>query len=60
MNKQEIRKLIASLYKNLKKDHNHLSENNFEDVYYDVGYMVTLCKTINKSYLADKIYERFM
>jgi hypothetical protein len=60
MNKQEIRKLIASLYKNLKNDHNHLSENNFEDVYYDVGYMVALCKTINKSYLADKIYERFM
>ena len=60
MNKQEIRKLIASVYKNLKKDHEHLSKNNFEDVYYDVGFMVGLCKSINKSKLGTKIYERFM
>ena len=60
MTKQEIRKLIAGVYKNLKKDHEHLSDNNFEDVYYDVGYMVGLCKSINKNKLADKIYERFM
>ena len=60
MTKQEIRKLIADVYKNLKKDKEHLSENNFEDAYYDVGYMVGLCISIDKKELADKIYERFM
>lgn len=60
MNRQEIRKLIASIYKDLKKNYEHLSKNNFEDVYYDVGFMVGLCKSINKSKLGTKIYERFM
>jgi hypothetical protein len=60
MNKQEIRKLIANVYTDLKKNYKHLSENNFEEVYYDVGFMVALCKSINKSKLGMKIYERFM
>jgi hypothetical protein len=60
MNKQEIRKLIANVYKNLRKNYEHLSDNNFEEVYYDVGYMVALCRSIKKQKLATKIYERFM
>ena len=60
MNRQEIRKLIASIYKDLKKNYEHLSKNNFENVYYDVGYMVALCRSIKKPKLATKIYERFM
>jgi hypothetical protein len=60
MNKQEIRKLIASIYKELKKNYKHLSDNNFEEVYYDVGYMVALCRSIKKPNLGTKIYERFM
>ena len=42
---KKIKKLIASVYWSLKKDADQI---NIEDVYYDVGYAVSLCIVINK------------
>ena len=57
MDIKKIKKLIASVYWSLKKDADQI---NIEDVYYDVGYAVSLCLVINKKELGQKIYDRFM
>jgi hypothetical protein len=56
MDIKKIKKLIASVYWSLKK----VDQINIEDVYYDVGYAVSLCLVINKKELGQKIYDRFM
>ena len=58
---QQIRELIASIYWSLKKDHKALSEQGDDkEVYYDVGMIVAYSQAINKTKLADKIYDKFM
>ena len=57
MDIKKIKKLIASVYWSLKKDADQI---NIEDIYYDVGYAVSLCLVINKKELGQKIYDRFM
>ena len=57
MDTKEIKKLIASVYWSLKKDADQI---NTEDIYYDVGYIVSLCLVINKRDIGQKIYDRFM
>ena len=57
MDIKKIKKLIASVYWSLKKD---VDQINIEDIYYDVGYAVSLCLVINKKELGQKIYDRFM
>ena len=55
--KYEIRKQIASMYWDLKKDFHQME---LQDIYYDVGLMVGHCLCINKPNLSNKIYEQFM
>ena len=57
MDTKEIKKLIASVYWSLKKDADQI---NIEDIYYDVGYIVSLCVAIGKRDIGQKIYDRFM
>ena len=61
---REIRKLVASIFWQLKKDHKGLLEDNdyidIKEVYYDVGMLVAYSQSLNKTKLADKFYEKFM
>lgn len=57
MNYKKISKLISSTYWNLKRD---CEQMNTEDIYYDTGYMVSLCLVIGKKKLGQKIYDSFM
>ena len=53
---QEIRKLISRVYRHLKKDVEQMDER---DIYFDVGYMSSLCVAIDKIELSQKIYDKF-
>tara|TARA_R100001230_G_C5480854_1_gene32087 strand:- start:95 stop:277 length:183 start_codon:yes stop_codon:yes gene_type:complete len=57
MNIKDKRKLIASMYWDLKNDYDQME---LQDIYYDVGLMVGHCLCINKPNLSDRIYVRFM
>ena len=57
MDTKKIRKLIASIYWDLKKDFEDMQE---QDCFYDVGLMVGYCNSINKVKLSNKIYLKFM
>ena len=57
MSKEELRKVVASMYWDLKNDYEQME---LQDIYYDVGLMVGHCLCINKSNLSDKIYTQFM
>ena len=57
MNTKKIRKLIAQIFRSLKRDFKNM---NNEDIFYDVGLMVGYCHSINKIKLSDKIYLKFM
>ena len=46
MKVKEIRKLIAKVFWDLKRD--FYSDMETRDVYYDTGYMVSLCVSIGK------------
>ena len=67
MNLIEIRKLrktVADIFWQLKKDHKGLlNDNDYIDikvVYYDVGMIVAYLHSLNKSKLANKVYKKFM
>ena len=67
---REIRKLVATIYWQLKKDYKQLwSDNDFaeldhyiekKEVYFDVGMMIGYLRSINKDKLAEKVYDKFM
>ena len=61
---KEVRKLVASIFWQLKKDHKGLLEDNdyidIKEVYYDVGMMVGYLRSLNKDKLAEKIYDKYM
>ena len=46
MTTSEIRKLISNVFWDLKKDFD--SDMDTRDIYYDTGYMVSLCVAIGK------------
>ena len=53
---KEIRKLISSVYWDLKKDAEQMDTS---DIYFDVGYMSSLCVAIDKVELGQKIHDKF-
>ena len=53
---QEIRKLISSVYWDLKKDAEQMDTS---DIYFDVGYMSSLCVAIDEVELGQKIHDKF-
>ena len=56
-----IRKLCASIFWSLKKDHKALLEQGDDkEVYYDVGMIVAYLRSLNKDQLAEKVYSKFM
>jgi len=57
MTVEAIKKVISSIYWDLKKDYKDMEE---QDCFYDVGLMVAYCHAINKKKLADNIYAQFM
>ena len=57
METKKIRKLIASIYWDLKKDYKNMEQ---QDCFYDVGMMVGYCQAIDKKKLSDNIYDQFM
>jgi len=56
MKPKRIKGLITSVFWDLKRDEEQM---NTEDIYYDVGYMVSLCVAIGKRELGQKIHDRF-
>lgn len=52
-----VRKLVASLYWDLKRDFEQIEE---KELFYDVGMMVGLCRGMNRATLANKLYTKFM
>jgi|3_EtaG_2_1085321.scaffolds.fasta_scaffold29400_1 hypothetical protein len=58
INIKEIRNLIVSIYKDLKKDYECIE--NYSNITYDVGMLVAYCRSIGKKELADKMYNKFM
>ena len=57
MELKNIEKLITNVFWDLKRDH---KEIDTEEIYYEVGYMVSLCVAIGKRRLGQKIYDKFM
>ena len=57
MDNKKIRKLISSIYWDLKKDYKDMQE---QDCFYDVGLMVGYCLSIDKKKLSENIYDQFM
>ncbi len=57
MNKQKLKKIVANMYWDLKRD---FKQMELQDIYYDVGLMVGHCICLNKPKLADRIYLEFM
>tara|TARA_R110000824_G_scaffold249875_1_gene438730 strand:+ start:396 stop:575 length:180 start_codon:yes stop_codon:yes gene_type:complete len=57
MDNKKIRKLIASIFWDLKKDYKNMEQ---QDCFYDVGMMVGYCQSINKPKLSSKMYNKFM
>ena len=59
---KEIRKLVADIFWQLKKDYKYLSVNTHEysNLTYDVGMMVAYLRSINEKKLAEKVYDKFM
>ena len=53
---KEIRKLISRVYWELKKD---VEQMDTKDIYFDVGYMSSLCVAIDKVELGQKIHDKF-
>jgi hypothetical protein len=53
---KEIRKLISNVYWDLKKD---VERMDTSDIYFDVGYMSSLCVAIGKVELGQKIHDKF-
>ena len=59
---KEVRKQVASIFWQLKKDYKYLSVNTHEysNLTYDVGMIVGYLRSINEKKLASKIYDKFM
>ena len=59
---KEVRKLVADIFWQLKKNYKYLSVNTHEysNLTYDVGMIVGYLRSINKKKLASKIYDKFM
>ena len=58
MTTSEIRKLISNVFWDLKKDFD--SDMDTRDIYYDTGYMVSLCVAIGKVELGQKLHDKFL
>ena len=59
---KEVRKLVADIFWQLKKNYKYLSVNTHEysNLTYDVGMIVGYLRSINEKKLASKIYDKFM
>ena len=59
---KKVRKLVADIFWQLKKDYKYLSVNTHEysNLTYDVGIIVGYLRSINEKKLASKIYDKFM
>ena len=59
---KKVRKLVADIFWQLKKDYKYLSVNTHEysNLTYDVGMIVGYLRSINEKKLASKIYDKFM
>ena len=57
MELKNIKQLIAKVYWNLTRD---IEQMDTRDIYYEVGYMVSLCVAIGKQKIGQKIYDKFM
>ena len=53
-----MRQLISNVFWDLKRDIN--KGMNIEDIYFDVGYMSSLCVMIGKRELGQKINDKFI
>ena len=58
MKVKEIRKLISNVFWDLKRDFH--SDMDTRDIYYDTGYMVSLCVAIDKVELGQKLHDKFL
>jgi len=55
---KEIRQLISRVYWDLKRDiDKHIDTR---DIYFDVGYLSSLCVAIDKVDLGQKIHDQFV
>jgi|DEB0MinimDraft_4_1074332.scaffolds.fasta_scaffold08654_6 hypothetical protein len=57
MELKNIKQLIANVYWDLTRD---IEQMDTRDIYYEVGYMVSLCVAIGKRKIGQKIYDKFM
>lgn len=57
MEPKRIKQLIASVFWDLKRD---IEQMDTRDIYYEVGYMASLCVAIGKRKIGQKIYDKFM
>ena len=59
---KEVRKLVADIFWQLKKNYKYLSVNTHEysNLTYDVCMIVGYLRSINEKKLASKIYDKFM
>jgi len=57
MELKNIKQLIANVYWDLTRD---IEQMDTRDIYYEVGYIVSLCVAIGKRKIGQKIYDKFM
>ena len=55
---KQIRQLISKVYWDLKRDIN--KDIDTKDIYFDVGYLSSLCVAIDKINLGQKIHDQFV
>ena len=55
---KQIRKLISKVYWDLKRDVKREIET--KEIYFDVGYLSSLCVAIDKINLGQKIHDQFV
>ena len=58
LKEKKMRQLISNVFWDLKRDIN--KGMNIEDIYWDVGYMSSLCVMIGKKELGQKINDKFI
>ena len=58
LKEKKMRQLISNVFWDLKRDIN--KGMNIEDIYFDVGYMSSLCVIIGKRELGQKINDKFI
>lgn len=58
LKEKKMRQLISNVFWDLKRD--ITKGMNIEDIYFDVGYMSSLCVMIGKRELGQKINDKFI